>query len=628
MVEVTTWDLEKDESSSNLWLLSTDGTTQTQLTNTTGKNNGPIWSPDGKLIAFTSQRAGDSGVQIYVISPSGGEARRVSNMAMARAALKWSADSRTDLLDRLDVARRGGRRSLQGEGQSPQGGQEQGCDHRRHRVSRLGQMDRRRQAADDFATDHQTGRHRNLLAKSKRFLPPTEPPPSASDYDVSPDGKQLCFVADSSADRGLDFNSDLYTLDLSSESDPKNITTDNEANDTSPVYSPDGKHMAFLRQTIKFFSGDRRRLMVLDRESGAKLELAAAIQSLVPAPKVGRLKTASTFEAENGGTSASISPTSTARCPPPNPRPFPNGRSICPRQASSGLPPISFNRPASVVAHGPGLKDPVPLEHFNDSLEAEWKLGKVEYMTFKGAGDKNVPSGSSTPPTLIRPRNGRSCKWCTADLTWESRTTESTTGISSCGPPRDMSSAASTSTGRAATDRTSPTRSPAQWATSHSPTSVPSTDWFKKQPWIDKDRMVAAGGELRRIYDGLAERPHRPLQGDGVPCGRIRLARHDGVGLDSGPFRSRRTSAWGDLSIVDNNRPSGLPPTSRRRRSSCMAKNFRVPVTQGLAYFNTLRQKACQRDSVISRMKITGYEAEQLAALASRGIWVAEEICS
>ena len=108
VVDVTTWDLEKDESSSNLWLLSTDGKTQTQLTNTTGKNSGPSGRPTASSIAFTSQRAGDDGVQIYVISPTGGEARRVSNMAMAPTGLKWTADSRDDLLDRLDLARHRG----------------------------------------------------------------------------------------------------------------------------------------------------------------------------------------------------------------------------------------------------------------------------------------------------------------------------------------------------------------------------------------------------------------------------------------------------------------------------------------------------------------------------------------
>ena len=94
VVEVTTFDIDKDDNSSNLWLLATDCKTQKQLTNTTGRNSGPKWSPDGTLIAFTSQRAGDDSPQVYVISPEGGEAHRVSKMPMAPSALKWSGDSK------------------------------------------------------------------------------------------------------------------------------------------------------------------------------------------------------------------------------------------------------------------------------------------------------------------------------------------------------------------------------------------------------------------------------------------------------------------------------------------------------------------------------------------------------
>ena len=44
------------------------------------------------------------------------------------------------------------------------------------------------------------------------------------------------------------------------------------------------------------------------------------------------------------------------------------------------------------------MKDPIPLEHFNDALVSEWKLGKVEYMTFKGADDKDVQQWIVYPP--------------------------------------------------------------------------------------------------------------------------------------------------------------------------------------------------------------------------------------
>ena len=59
-----------------------------------------------------------------------------------------------------------------------------------------------------------------------------------------------------------------------------------------------------------------------------------------------------------------------------------------------------------------------------------------------------------------------------------------------------------------------------------------------------------------------------------------------------GRVRSLGTSAWGDLSIVD--RQSAQRFAANFKTPTLVLhgeRDFRVPVTQGLAYFNTLRQK-------------------------------------
>jgi dipeptidyl aminopeptidase/acylaminoacyl peptidase len=592
VVDVTTWNLDNDESSSNLWLLSTDGKRQTQLTNTTGKNGGPKWSPDGNLIAFTSQRAGDEVAQIYVIAPAGGEARRVSIMAMASSGLKWSADSRTiysigwtwpDAPD--DVAHKAKEKSLKDARSKAVV-----IDDTEYRVWDKWIADGKRPMI--FATDLQTGRHRNLLAKSKRFLPPTEPPPSANDYDVSPVGTELCFVADSSANYGLDFNSDLYTLDLAGDSEPKNITADNQANDTGPVYSPDGKHMAFLRQTIKFFSADRQRLMVLDRDSGTKTELAAAFNRSCQNLKWADAKRL-TFEAENGGAVGIYfinldgkMPSTSA--PPVSERSidFARGRRLAVYLQSS------FDRPPTVVAHGPGMKDPIPLEHFNDTLERDWKLGKVEYMTFNGAGDKEVPQWIVYPPNFNPnkkwpfvqvvhggPHAGIMNDW---SARWNLQLWAAQGFVVGC-----VNFHGSSGYGQEFTDAIT-------GALGDKPLIdvMRSTDWFEKQPWIDKDRMVAAGasygGYMMAWLNGHTDRFKAMVCHAGVYDWHAMLASD----MIRGRFRALGAPPWGDLSIVDNQSPQRFAANFKTPTLILHGeKDFRVPITQGLAYFNTLRQK-------------------------------------
>ena len=594
VVEVTTWDLNNDESSSDLWLLSTDGAKQKQLTSSPGKNSGPKWSPDGASIAFTSKRAGDLVPQVYVISPAGGEARRVSKLVAAPSGLKWSGDSRTLYCivstwpDTADDAAHEAREKAQAGSKS----KAVVIDAAQFRVWDHWISDGKRPMI--FAIDVPTGRHRNLLAKSKRFLPPTEPPPSAADYDVSPDGKELCFTSDSSPDYGTDFNSDLYTLRLdgATDAEAKNLTSDNPASDTSPVYSPDGKWIAFLRQTHKRVPADRSRLMLLDRGGMAPRELAASFDRSCQSPRwvdKGRL----VFEAENGGVKgvyftdiegkvASTDPPKASE----QSADFARGRRLAVYLQSS------FDRPPAVFAHGPGMKDPIALDHFNDALESEWKLGKFESTTFRGAGDREVQQWVFYPPgfdpakkwPFVQVVHGGPYNAITNDWSyrWNPQVWAAQGYVIGC-----VNFHGSSGYGQAFTDSIN-------GAMGDKPLAdlLKSTEWFAKRPWIDTKRMAAAGGS----YGGYMMawlNGHTDLF-RALVCHAGVYDWHAMQASDVVKFREYAlgATAWGDLTVVDHQSAQRFAAHFQTPTLILHGeKDYRVPITQGLAYYNTLRQK-------------------------------------
>lgn len=89
---VTTTDSESGKATANIWQSGVDGADAHQLTHASEgvRNGGGRWAPDGKQIAFTSNRSGKTG--IYVMAVAGGEARELTTHAQAVYDLAWSPD--------------------------------------------------------------------------------------------------------------------------------------------------------------------------------------------------------------------------------------------------------------------------------------------------------------------------------------------------------------------------------------------------------------------------------------------------------------------------------------------------------------------------------------------------------
>ena len=92
---VWTIDRESNEYRGALWMARLDGSEEPRRFTTGDKRDGGhSWSPDGRWLAFVSNRGGEKQqAQLYVISAEGGEARKLTDLKESVEEIAWAPDS-------------------------------------------------------------------------------------------------------------------------------------------------------------------------------------------------------------------------------------------------------------------------------------------------------------------------------------------------------------------------------------------------------------------------------------------------------------------------------------------------------------------------------------------------------
>lgn len=256
---VSTANRAEDKTQSDLWRVGYDGRGRVRLTDTPKHSEWRAqWSPDGKSIAFLSDRGGeDAKTQVWSMPATGGKARQLTKFAEGVDDFVWSPDGKRLALIARDPERPAGT-------PKPKNPPPIVTERYQFREDGVGYLDHRRKHL--YVFDIASGKAELLT-------------PGAHDEQLpawSPDGRLIAYVTKRGVDPDRHLNFDIYVIEPKAGANERQLTTFTGSDldpywETRPTWSPDSTRIAYLRSgEDKWIYYAPWQLAVVDVATGAE----------------------------------------------------------------------------------------------------------------------------------------------------------------------------------------------------------------------------------------------------------------------------------------------------------------------------------------------------------------------
>jgi dipeptidyl aminopeptidase/acylaminoacyl peptidase len=337
-------DLEANTRTPHIWIVPADGSAKERLLVATPQGEDrPRWSPDGKYLSFTASYDGSQEIWVAEFDGANGKVAAMQMQYNYNGALLTERDKAyfagaviAAPSQNYPWARKVTSISTEADGQqwSPDGKNilfvsqvYPDCDRAADQDGCNKQEDDKRAALKTKVQifDHLLYRHWKTYSTAKRshlFVQPVNAngTPNGKVYDItpgdhdvppfslggqdmygwSPDGKEVAYTSNIDEVGATSTNNDIFVVPVGEEvggrrqevgTHAKKIST-SPGSDSTPLYSPDGKYIAYLSQARAGYESDRFRLMLYERATGKITELTKGFDGWVgsfawtPSPSV------------------------------------------------------------------------------------------------------------------------------------------------------------------------------------------------------------------------------------------------------------------------------------------------------------------------------------------------------
>jgi dipeptidyl aminopeptidase/acylaminoacyl peptidase len=262
--EVTTYSMEKNKGKAEIYLVNNDGSNPHLFKESDKSISNPQFTPDGKKLAYEYDD------QIWWANLDGSDARQITDIYSGASGFKWSADG-TKLLFVSEVYPDCPDMNCEKVKDEKEKEKKYNAIILTHLMFRCWNRWLGEKRSHLFMYDLASKKYYDLNYMSNHDVPPLDLG-SDDDYNFSPNGKEVAFTMNAAERVQNSTNNEIYVIELkdvkeNAEIPIKKISV-SKGNDNEPVYSPDGKYIAFCSMKTPGFESDQVNLMLYDRATG------------------------------------------------------------------------------------------------------------------------------------------------------------------------------------------------------------------------------------------------------------------------------------------------------------------------------------------------------------------------